>query len=52
MKIFVEMIRNRQTRREHLTAVCKEELQRLDERVDNGEVLEAVLELSMTRSKL
>lgn len=51
-KIFVEMIRCRSQRREHLTAVCKEELLKLDQRVESGEVLEAVLELSLAKSKL
>ncbi len=49
-KIFVEMIRGK--RRYHLAAVCKEELLRLDQRIESGEVLEAVLELSIARNKL
>ena len=49
-KIFVEMIRGK--RREQLAAVCKEELLRLDQRIESGEVLEAVLELSIARNKL
>jgi peroxisomal 3,2-trans-enoyl-CoA isomerase len=51
-RIFVEMIRGRVSRQQYLENICKEELSRLDERVENGEVLEAVLELSVVRSKL
>ena len=51
-QIFVEMVRGQSRRHEHLTAVCKEELLKLDQRVESGEVLEAVLELSLAKSKL
>ena len=44
------MIRGR--RRDHLAAVCKEELIKLDERINSGEVLEAVMELNIAKSKL
>jgi enoyl-CoA hydratase/carnithine racemase len=53
---FVSLIRGR--RRQCLEQVCREELQRLDERFDTGQVLEAAHHLhigsarSTTRSKL
>jgi len=46
------MIRGRRKRREYLTNICKEELIKLDQRIESGEVLDAVMKLNMSRSKL
>lgn len=50
MKIFVSMIRAR--RRKQFEKLTEEELRELDERINNGDVLEAVMELNIGKSKL
>lgn len=49
-KIFVDMVRSR--RRQYYEQVTKNELVRLDSRIDSGEVLEAAMSLDFSRSKL
>jgi peroxisomal 3,2-trans-enoyl-CoA isomerase len=51
-EIFVSMIRGRAKRREELEVICKDELKRLDERLRSGDVLEAAMQLDMSRSKM
>lgn len=48
-QIFVDMIRGQ--RRMRLQQVCREELLRLDRRFDDGEVLEAAMQLQIGSSK-
>lgn len=49
-KIFISMVRSR--RRKVLEEICKEELVKLDERLESGDVLEAAMQLASQRSKL
>jgi len=49
-KIFVEMVRKRRLSR--YEKLCKEELDKLDERKRNGEPLEAAMALGFGKSKL
>lgn len=50
--IFVSMIRNRAERRERMETICREELVELDERLKSGDVLEAAMQLNLSKSKL
>lgn len=49
-RIFVSMVRGH--RRKELEKLCQDELKVIDERIENGEVLEATMDLMMKRSKL
>lgn len=48
-EIFVSMIRAR--RQKDLEALCKEELIKLDERIESGDILEAAMQLKFGVSK-
>ncbi len=49
-KIFVKMIRGRRERRREFEILCKEELSQLDKRLRSGEVLEAALNLNLSKN--
>jgi len=48
--IFVKMIRGRSKRRREFEILCREELSQLDKRLRNGEVLEAALNLNLSKN--
>lgn len=50
LQIFVSMVRAR--RRQYLEKITKQELMKLDSRINSGEVLEAAMNLDFSKSKL